>query len=107
MKQNEIYILSKRYTYIYISLFIYYFSYISKTKDDKLQLNKNFIGGYWEKILKRLSKPNTLCVPFEMYFKKAKSWLTQEKEKKFFYSKIFCLTQQIICVHLEFLWSCS
>ena len=75
--------------HIYISLFIYYFSYISKTKDDKLQLNKNFIGGYWEKILKRLSKPNTLCVPFEMYFNKAKSWLTQEKEKKIFTVKSF------------------
>ena len=32
--------------YKYTSMFIYYFSYISETKDDKLQLNKNFIGGY-------------------------------------------------------------
>ena len=30
----------------YTSIFIYYFSYISETKGDKLQLNKNFIGGY-------------------------------------------------------------
>ena len=45
MKLSEIYILYKSYTNIHLCLYIISHVY-KKNKDDKLQLNNNFIGGY-------------------------------------------------------------
>ena len=88
-------------------------SYIShiyqKTKDDKMQLNKNFIA--WRDIRKKSLKDYHQSLvpfvsPFKMYVNRVKNWHTpilkkkRKRKKKFFAAKYFLYGY---LVDLEFL----